>query len=443
MADRYFEEEIRNELAGLQLEPDNEIWQNIETVLHKERKRRWLVWTFLFSAMAGAGLLLLYHEYLHQKSMPIPGNSLSNKITNNEQLHLPDKINDNKYEKTAIRPVKEIAKNVFEQNNNRKSNSVNLNKINETFSQNQQHENTGNDIELKINPDVIADQQASSITDSIKASHLNTQKKEYPVLAAIDTTIALTAIKPENNTGRLMKINKSRWQFYVVADPVISGVQKSSMGDNAAQSLAAASIPQPLNKTPLLSDKFSLGVHVETNKQVGKKYSIGLTIGYEQIATGIRVGKRVDSAVSSLLLSAVSSPASEANYYYHNNNESVYTNRYHFFQAGINLYRQFNFSGSFSIRWQLGTAAGWLFSNNAIQYDVSQNILYHDNSLLNKIQLSISTGLEAAIGKRNKFYVGPQFLYYLTAFSTMPGNSNQHLFSAGLRASVLLSKKKK
>lgn len=62
MADKSFEQRVREELGSLKMRPDAEVWKQVETGLHKEKKRRWFIWLFLFGGLAAASLCgyLLY-----------------------------------------------------------------------------------------------------------------------------------------------------------------------------------------------------------------------------------------------------------------------------------------------------------------------------------------------------------------------------------------------
>jgi hypothetical protein len=56
MADKSFEQRVKEELGSLKMRPDGEVWVKVEAALHKEKKRRWLVWLFLFAALSGASV---------------------------------------------------------------------------------------------------------------------------------------------------------------------------------------------------------------------------------------------------------------------------------------------------------------------------------------------------------------------------------------------------
>jgi hypothetical protein len=54
MADRSFEQRVQEELGSLKMRPDEGVWAKVEAGLNKEKKRRWLIWLFLFAALTGA-----------------------------------------------------------------------------------------------------------------------------------------------------------------------------------------------------------------------------------------------------------------------------------------------------------------------------------------------------------------------------------------------------
>jgi len=58
MADRSFEQRVKEELASLKMMPAEEVWANVEADLHKEKKRRWLTWFFLLAGLSAASFAI-------------------------------------------------------------------------------------------------------------------------------------------------------------------------------------------------------------------------------------------------------------------------------------------------------------------------------------------------------------------------------------------------
>ena len=53
MADRSFEQQVREELSGLRISPDAAVWTGIESALRKEKKRRFIWLLFVSGILAG------------------------------------------------------------------------------------------------------------------------------------------------------------------------------------------------------------------------------------------------------------------------------------------------------------------------------------------------------------------------------------------------------
>jgi hypothetical protein len=60
MADKSFEQRVQEELGSLKMRPDEGVWTKVEAGLNKEKKRRWIVWLFLFAALTGASFWVYF-----------------------------------------------------------------------------------------------------------------------------------------------------------------------------------------------------------------------------------------------------------------------------------------------------------------------------------------------------------------------------------------------
>ncbi|MEO8174565.1 MAG: hypothetical protein ABI581_15830 [Sediminibacterium sp.] len=54
MADKSFEQQVKNELSALRMKPADSVWLVVEKELQQERKRRYIIWLFLLAGLAGA-----------------------------------------------------------------------------------------------------------------------------------------------------------------------------------------------------------------------------------------------------------------------------------------------------------------------------------------------------------------------------------------------------
>lgn len=63
MVDKSFEEQVRGELLLLRIIPEAEVWGNIASALHKEKKRRWIIWFVFLLGIAGAGSFFVFKQF--------------------------------------------------------------------------------------------------------------------------------------------------------------------------------------------------------------------------------------------------------------------------------------------------------------------------------------------------------------------------------------------
>lgn len=60
MPNKSFEEQVREELSGLHIKPNDVVWQSVAASLQQKRRRRWAIWLFtLLAGLSGASFWLL------------------------------------------------------------------------------------------------------------------------------------------------------------------------------------------------------------------------------------------------------------------------------------------------------------------------------------------------------------------------------------------------
>ncbi|GAC1532256.1 MAG: hypothetical protein NVS3B15_12320 [Sediminibacterium sp.] len=188
-----------------------------------------------------------------------------------------------------------------------------------------------------------------------------------------------------------------------------------------------------------MRDAFSFGLALQASKQLSRKHSVGISLGYGLYQTRTSVGKRVDS---SLIFGNQANSYTVNGPYFNNSNSTDYINHYHFIQADLDLQTRFRLFRVVSLRWQLGAGAAVLVASNGLHYSSSNNVSYKDRSLLTTLQTNISTGFDIGIGKQPLLYIGPQWKYFVSHLSKQPGE-DQHLVQAALRVSFVFPPKKK
>lgn len=257
---------------------------------------------------------------------------------------------------------------------------------------------------------------------------------------AINT--AASIVKHDKNKWRLfgsMEIGRSGEIVSLASAPQAMVADFASIGGGSAPpSGSSASNPgsnNPTYKTPSRSGGSSFGLHVQALKNVGKKGSLGLSLGYAYYSSIVGVGSQV---------TALANGFANNNTSYLSTDSIGYRNSYHFLSLNGDYYLNFRLGAAASLRWRIGAGLGFLLASNVLHYSQSQRILYEDRSALSTIHTNLSTGLDVGIGKQQLFFIGPQFSYSLSG-SSINGSSgsSRHLFNASLRATMAIPKKKK
>jgi hypothetical protein len=281
-----------------------------------------------------------------------------------------------------------------------------------------------------------------------------------PVMAAkVDSIQPLTQPETVNAAVSVVKQNKNKWQLFgsaeigrsgeVVSMPsfekavmdLFSGGGANFAPPNAPGSSAGGppifnSGNAVLYKTPSRSGGPSFGMHLQLLKTVGKKGSVGISMGYSYYSATVGIGREASGALASGLGNRTS--------YYLSTDSTTYKNQYHFLSLNGDYYLNFRLGSSTTLRWRMGMGLGLLLSSDVLHFDQSSGILYEDRSALSTVHANLSTGLELGIGKKQSFFIGPQLGYFLSGSSVNGSSeSNRHLFNAALRATIAIPKKKK
>ncbi|RYY21850.1 MAG: hypothetical protein EOO04_17320 [Chitinophagaceae bacterium] len=292
---------------------------------------------------------------------------------------------------------------------------------------------------------VVADQQPAGKTDPVPV------EKPAPVSGQKNDSA-----KTELN--KLVKSGKKRtgWNWGInvaggvsnVGDGPLKGVLKSAhMADAAAASPqssnnflftpATAGIPPARPSEVKAGPYFSIGGFI--NKQLSKRFSFSAGLQYSQYNTIIEVGYRVDS---SRLVNNGSQIMNVARYY-RADDQSKFSNKYHFVELPLTLHTRITGSKSLPLFWDAGVHVARMIGSDALVFDSGTGVYYKDKSTLNKTQLGFATGFTFGLFGRSKMpvLIGPSVKYNASGMFDKNILSGKHLISAGLDLKILLNKK--
>lgn len=302
-------------------------------------------------------------------------------------------------------------------------------------------------------------QDSAAMTNTAADSSL-TQVMTVDSLAK-DTVQALAAIPVEEapKTRKPKPLAKkegaSKWQFGVQAEGGYSGVTEDGLfgflksGNSPVADLAspnfsnaitmAPQFPRPVNKASSLTmgPAFSIGGFVQ--RTLSKRISLSAGIQYTYLSARQVVGSKVNNNRTVNRAPSTSQLVTE---YYDANNTHEYTNRYHFIELPITLHTQLNKGKRLPITWDAGFSISKLLNTNALHYDGLGGVYYKDNTLFNKTQWVASTGFNVKLFAQSNhpLSIGPVMRYNISPLLQKEYSTGQHLWSVGLRASVLLKK---
>jgi len=456
MADRSFEEQVREEMAGLLIRPGAAVWEKLEADLTRKKKRRGLIW-FVF---AGLGILLLsavwYNmqeirpntEELQANTVPVRGSVSPKKeeratpLDNNNGVSIHDK--ENREQPAMIHDKVEIAATFRKATADRKPVKQILPVSADTTKKITGETNTNSSITVA---DAIVGKadNMNDVTDPVTPVHQE-ELSDSVIAPAAKTVLTSDTVSKEMTAQTKEKAAvKKSWQLSLAVTVGISGMRKLPGQTLAYQSSisnpSAGGLPGGNNtyRAPSLQDAGSYGVSLLADKQLSKRYGIGISLGYETYRSKTTVGKRVDSS----LQSSFYAPAADQRFYYISTDSVPYVNRFHFAQAAVSGYAKYSLGKSLQLRWELGLGLSALLGSNALHYDNGRGVLFTNRSLLRTLQWNLSTGVEFGFGKQPFLFLGPQITWFIQSPYTDEGSADQHLFRSALRARIVLGKKRK
>jgi hypothetical protein len=293
-------------------------------------------------------------------------------------------------------------------------------------------------------------QAVDSVNEAANTVALNEKVREA---VKTDSTDELAKDKPP---ALVTPEKNSKWQWGIHAGVGISNVAEGGLANllqkARVEDLSYAGRPQlnglnysiNINPPPVLHQSsidagpaFSVGGFVQ--RTLSKRLSLSAGLQYSYFGLRTSVGDLVKNSFT-VNFGALDSRVVES--YYSGGQLSAYTNNYHFIELPVLLHWQLNRSSRLPIVFDGGITLSRLVSTNALHYDGSSGVYYEDNSLYNKMQLGLTTGLNVGFFQRSKtpVYIGPDIHYFMTGLVKKKVSNGQYLWSTGISVKMLLKK---
>ncbi|RZK46927.1 MAG: hypothetical protein EOO94_01770 [Pedobacter sp.] len=160
---------------------------------------------------------------------------------------------------------------------------------------------------------------------------------------------------------------------------------------------------------------------------------------YAQYNNTIETGYRVDSA---RLVNNGAQVMNVARYYRADNN-SKFSNKYHFIEVPVYLHTQLNKSKTIPLYWNVGVTVSQMFASNALIFDGGTGVYYKDEKFYHNTQVAAGTGFSVGLLSGSKFpvWIGPSARYQATQLFTNQISGKKHLMSASMDIRVILNHK--
>lgn len=482
MEQNNFEKNVQQKLDELKIPPSGSVWVNIEKRIGKKNKDRRVIFIifFLILFLLSGGYWLFNSRENNQQNQPV-GNLVKSdsKHTNKQDSSLskseipsiansenrdtasvtvkkskttprqsiifqdePGNKERNRKQKKSLKEdafkPKEKTGNSF---HNERPDSKQTNNEENDFSLNNE-----NDLPVKKpgvseieneNQDSINIIQNKIIADSL-LDQLKSEKVTKEIVAKNDSSLKKHTEKKQ----------KHHWAFGITFSGGTSSLGEGLLGLDKSNSSYSQSLPNtPSNGgignggypsyTPSpINNSFAFigGVFIEKNISAKSKVSIG--ISYKYFSLKNKIGNRIDPVLFQYL-------SSSSLFYSSSNTQSIYHNDFHYLELPVSIKFQLNNSKSFPLYWHAGVNISRLISSNALQFQSIPGFYYKDNSLFNKTQLGLNTGVSATLFAKQKIPVtiGPYFYYSPSRLAGKGLYQDKHFNFIGIRTEILFPKK--
>ena len=458
MAENEFEKQVQQKMEELKLNPSGEVWKNVEVQIRKEKKRRWLLFFLLFLFVFSGGI------FWWKENQPI-GNTLVKSIAGNGSIVIKDK------KETTIAGVKNESNDSVKlsqtetkisNNNYAVKQFILIKKTHARFKSKQSigevGEDNGNEIIVKSKPKM----EASIVTTDINDSSDNNEVEQKILNDSSNTTnTVFDSLKKEQeknivgniDSNKKVKVDtiknidkiknalvnknengKHKWDLVLQLGAGMSATGNSYLVNNGSNlanggTSTTNNINPPAGYSQLtIKMSFAFKVGLAAMYPISKKFAISAGLTYKLYSTVIATGSKSDSGVS---------------FIYSTGDNNSYHNYYHFIDVPIEFQYRIGNSAQLPIYAFAGISLSDLIYTNALQFDYTRKIYYHDNSLFDKTGVGLTGGFLFDIFQKKKMplQIGPDFYYGLSNMANSGLYNNKHYSYVGLRFQKIIGKK--
>jgi len=465
MEQNNFEKNVRQKLEELKIPPSDSVWANVEKRLGKKEKDKKVILLFLFSIL----FLLVASYWLWNSSK---NNASHNQVTQSQKDSKATNNEDSSFAKSGIasdslanidsatvsgRKTKNLktdsqSKIVTKRETKQRNFSGDFtSKPNQDFSKRGNNEDSR--IELSnvnkwIRKTTIAEIKNQNESENIAGNFPN-QINTDSFLIQLESKKTIQKLGAKNTS--LVKKDSAkhgeRWEFGVTFSAGGSLLGSNILEKNYPSMDLTSGFPSPGNSnggnpsyyyfpSPIKnSTAFIAGVLTEKNLSAKSKISVGISYKYYSLIN--KVGNKIDSILTSAQYFAAYSLNNTAN------RSQSYRNNFHYLEVPVSIKIQINKNKKLPLLWNGGINFSELISSNALQFNPNLGIYYNDNSIFNKTQFGLHTGLSLTLFSEQKMPLtfGPYFYYSATSLSDKGLYGAKHFSYIGIQTEILFGKK--
>jgi hypothetical protein len=207
------------------------------------------------------------------------------------------------------------------------------------------------------------------------------------------------------------------------------------------QYFAAASSRSSSSKkvTSTVEPGLSYWAGIVAQKPLSARWTLSLGLDLHYYSSRLRVGGVVTTysqSPSALIGSSAIAPV-QSYPYYSVGDVQVYTNRYYYLELPVAMQWQINRGRVLPLFLRGGLTLSRLMSSNGLYYNDQSAVYFKDNSVIQPMQVSFTSGLIATLPLRGiRVQTGPELQYGATTL-LKGGAGNGHLLYGGLRVVVM------
>ena len=506
MPENEFEKKVSSEMQDLRFKPSENVWLRVEERIKTKKKRRILVFVFLFAGLALLGYWQLSNLFggYENNIATVAEKKEDNSSTSSEETNKTSTVNTNSetIKREEVEKVNDKTdSNRISHDQRKEKTSVTVNSKDIVVSKkvisdprknkdenNRKPETKKTEVDEGAQAVIVvtsADSKKKSTTDETKVTDkpvVNTdndsvarqdqvsQPQTKPLENTTDSSKVQRAQQEKKSDGKtdtLLKIEQTKqparpivkqgpsekkWKWGLHITPGISylsdhgfPINSQNFYDQLAYQNNAPTGTPPVRQQPSDPEAgFAFQAGAFAQRQLSPRINLSLGLQYGYYSNVLHIGMRRDSLLNNNQFA--SALDEKADVVYSAGGDMVkYSNHYHFIELPLIFQWQLNKNKTNPFVWSAGLTIGQMISTNAIMYDTAFNGIYYQNKkLLNKTQFSLSTGFSWTIAnsKKAQWNLGPVVNVHLNRLVDNPFDKTGYVFFAGLRTAVLFNAKK-